>query len=92
MQLLVDLPVMLPEHCALATSQLCHNGLLLTPDGTEFPDLGELRLAAWRLSGDLSAAKAFREKLLPPYVQLIDRGRELCITPSGAPFVAGVHQ
>ena len=80
LQLLVDLPVMLPE---------C-DGLLLAPDGTEFPDLGELRLATWRLSGDLSAAEAFREKLLPPYVQLIDRRRELCITPSGAPFVAGV--
>ena len=66
------------------------DGLLLDPDGTEHPNLGELRLAAWRLSGDLSAAEAFREKLLPPYVQLIDRRRELCITPSGGPFVAGV--
>ncbi len=63
LQLLVDLPVMLPER----------DGLLLAPDGTEFPDLGELRLAAWRLLGDLSAAEAFREKLLPPCVQLIDR-------------------
>ncbi len=66
------------------------DGLLHAPDGTEHPNLGELRLAAWRLSGDLSAAEAFREKLLSPYVQLIDRRRELCITPSGAPFVAGV--
>ncbi len=47
--------------------------LLFTLDGTEFPDLRELHLAAWRLSGDLSAAKVFREKLLPPYLQLIDR-------------------
>ncbi len=53
------------------------DGILLSPDGTEFPNLGELRLAAWRLSGDLSTAEAFREKLLPPYVQLIDRRREL---------------
>ncbi len=80
LQLLVDLPVMLPER----------DGLLLAPDGTQFPDLGELRLAAWRLSGDLSAAEAFREKLLPPIVQLIDRRHELCTTPSGGPFVAGV--
>ncbi len=29
------------------------NGLLLAPDGTEFPDLGELRLAAWRLGRSL---------------------------------------
>ncbi len=42
LQLLVDLPVMLPE---------C-DGFLLAPDGTEFPDLRELCLAAWRLSGD----------------------------------------
>ena len=48
------------------------------------------RLAARRLSGDLSAAEAFREKLLPPYVQLIHSRRELCITPSGGPFVAGI--
>ena len=80
LQLLVDLPVMLPER----------DGLLLAPDGTEHPNLGELRLAAWRLSGDLSAAEAFREKLLPPYVQLIDRRCELCTMPSGGPFVAGV--
>ena len=53
LQLLVDLPVMLPER----------DGLLLTPDRTEFPSLKELRLAAWRLLGDLSAAEAFREKL-----------------------------
>ncbi len=49
LQLLVDLSVMLPE---LA-------GLLLDPNGTEHPNLGELRLTAWRLSGDLSAAEAF---------------------------------
>ena len=58
MRLLVDLPVMLPER----------DGLLLTPDGTEFPVLGEFRLAAWILSGDLSTAEAFRKKLLPPHV------------------------
>ncbi len=80
LQLLVDLPVMLPE---------C-DGLLLTPDGTEFPDLRELSLAAWRLSGDLSAAESFQEKLLPPYVQLIDRQRKLCTMPSGGPYLAGV--
>ena len=62
LQLLVDLPVMLPEHVCL----------LLAPDGTEFPDLGELHLATWRLLRDLSAVEAFQEKLLPPYVQLID--------------------
>ena len=62
LQLLVDLPVMLPER----------DGLLHAPDGTEFPDLGELYLATWRLLGDLSAAEAIREKLLPPYVHLID--------------------
>ena len=67
LQLLVDLPVMLPER----------DSLLLAPDGTEFQDLGELHLAAWRISGDLSAAEAFQEKLLPPCVQLIDRRREL---------------
>ncbi len=44
LQLLVDLPVMLPER----------DSLLLALDGTEFP----LRLATWRLSGDLSAAEA----------------------------------
>ncbi len=49
LQLVVDLPVMLPER----------DSLLLAPDVTEFPDLGELRLAAWRLSGDLSIAEAF---------------------------------
>ena len=80
LQLLVDLPVMLSER----------DGLLLTPDGTEFPDLMELRLAAWRPSGDLSTAEVFREKLLPPYVQLIDSRCELCTTTSGGPFVAGV--
>ncbi len=80
LQLLVDLPVMLPER----------NGLLLAPDGTEFPNLRELCLAAWRLSGDLSAAEVFREKLLPPYAQLIDHQRELYTMPSGGPFVAGV--
>ncbi len=76
----MDLPVMLPE-CG---------SLLLAPGGTEFPDLGVLRLAAWKLSGDLYTAEVFRKKLLPPYVQLIDRRRELCTTPSGSPFVAGV--
>ncbi len=65
-----------------------HNGLLLAPDGTEFPDLGELCLATWRLSDDFAAAEAVQEKLLPPYVQLIDHQRELCTTPSGGPFVA----
>ncbi len=66
------------------------DSLLLVPDGTEFPNLRELRLAAWRLLGYLFAAEAFREKLLPPYVQLIDRRCELCTMPSGGPFVAGV--
>ncbi len=66
------------------------DGLLLTPGGTEFPDVGKLRLAAWRLLVDLSAAKAFREKLLPPYAQLIDCRCELCTTPNGDPSVAGV--
>ncbi len=80
LELLVDLPVMLPERY----------GLLLAPDGTEFSDLRELRLAAWRFLGDLCAAEAFRNKLLPPYVQLIDRRRELCTMQSGGPFVAGV--
>ena len=79
LQLLVDLPVMLPER----------DGLLLDPDRTEFPDLGELGLATWRLSGDLPAAEAFREKLLPPYGQLIDRRHELCITPSVEVFSTG---
>ncbi len=65
-------------------------GLLLAPDRTEFPDLGELHLAVWRLSGDFSAAEAFQEKLLPPYGLLIDHRRELCTTPSGIRFVAGV--
>ncbi len=60
------------------------DGLLLAPDGTAS------HLAAWKLSGDLSAAEAFREKLLPPYVQLIDCRRELCITPNYGYFVAGV--
>ncbi len=65
------------------------DGLLLVPDGTELPDLGELQ-AAWRILGDLSTTEVFQQKLLPPYVQLIDRRRELCIMPSGGPFVAGV--
>ncbi len=50
LQLQVDLPVMLPE---------C-DGLLLAPDRTEFPNLGEFRLATWTLMGDLSAAEAFQ--------------------------------
>ena len=62
LQLLVDLPVFLPEH----------DGLLLAPDGSKFPNLQELCLATWRSLGDLSTGEAFREKLLPPYVQLID--------------------
>ena len=66
------------------------NGFLFAPDGTEFPDLRELRLATWRLLGDLSTAEAFREKLLPPYVQLVDHRYELCTTPNGSPFGAGV--
>ncbi len=57
---------------------------------SEFTDLQELHLATWRLLGDLLAGKAFQERLLPPCVQLIDRRCELCTTPSGGPFVAGV--
>ncbi len=49
LQLLVDLPVMLPER----------DGLLLTPDRTELPDLGELGIATCRLPGDHSTAEAF---------------------------------
>ncbi len=48
-------------------------------DGMEFPDLGELCLAAWRRSGDLSAGEAFGERLLPSYVQLIDGRRQVAV-------------
>ena len=80
MNFLVDLPVLPLER----------DGLLLTPDGSEFPDLRELCLANWRLLGDLSAGEAFRERLLPPNVQLMDRQRGLCTMPSVIPFVTGV--
>ncbi len=80
LQLLVDLPVLLPEV----------DGLLVGGDGVFHPNLHELRLAAWRLSGDLSAGEAFRERLQQPSAQLIDSRRAICTTPSGGPFLAGV--
>ncbi len=63
---------------------LKRNSLLLNSDGSEFSDLQELHLAAWCLP------EAFRERLLPPHVQLIDHRCELYTTSSGAPFVTGV--
>ena len=77
----LDLPVMLPE---------C-DGLLLAPDGTEFPDLRELCLATWRLSGDIFAAEVFKRSCCHHaiYVQPINRRPELCTMSCGGPFVAG---
>ncbi len=80
LQLLVHLPVLLPEV----------DGLLVGGDGVFHPNLHELCLAAWRLSGDLSAGEAFRERLQQPFGQLIDHRRAICTMPSGGPFLAGV--
>ncbi len=50
LQPLIDLPVLLPEH----------DDLILGPDGSGHPDLRELRLTTWRLSGDLPIGEAFK--------------------------------
>ncbi len=80
LQLLVGLPVLLPKV----------DGLIMGPDGVSHPNLHELHLAAWRLSGDLSIDEAFRERLLQPYAQLIDYQCTILTMPSGGPFLAGV--
>ncbi len=79
LQLLCDLPVMLPER----------DGLLSGVDGADYPDLHTLRLAAWRLSGDLSVGAEFRRMLQTLSAPPTGRLREICITPSGSVFVAG---
>ncbi len=80
LQLLVDLTMLLPEV----------NGLLFDPDEVAHPYLHGFHLAAWRLSGDLSIGEAFRERLLPPHVQLIDNQRAISTAPSGSSFLPGV--
>ncbi len=74
-----DLPVLLPER----------DGLLTGVDGVDYPDLHTLRLAAWRLSGDLSVGVEFRHMLQTRSALPTDRLREICLTPSGSGFVAG---
>ncbi len=54
LQLLVDLPVLLPE---------C-NGLLLALDQLVYPDLWELCLATWKLLGDWLQVRHFPLSLL----------------------------
>ncbi len=79
LQLLIDLPVMLPER----------DGLLTGIDRVDYPDLHTLRLATWRLSGDLSIGVEFQHRLQTQSAPPIDRLHEICVTPSGSPFVAG---
>ncbi len=58
-------------------------------DGGDYPDLHTLRLATWRLSGDLSVGVEFRRMLQTRSAPPTDRLREICNMPSGSAFVAG---
>ena len=72
LQLLCDLPVLLPER----------DGLFTGVYGVDYPDLHTLRLAAGRLSGDLSVGVEFRHMLQTRSVPPTDHLHEICNTVS----------
>ncbi len=80
LSLLVDLPVLLPVR----------SSLIRNPQGLPHPDLKTLRLAAWRLSEKLSKQQEFLRQLRTLSALVRDNLREICMTPSGGFFVAGV--
>ena len=80
LHLMVEAPVMLPQ-----TDQL-----LSDPDGLPYPDLGTLRLAAWRLSGVRSRQQAFRRQLRQPWRLPCALPQGTSTIRSGGSFVAGV--
>ncbi len=78
----MDLPILLPEQ----------PDLVLDPRDWGHPGLRTLLLAAWRLSGALSRQQAFLARLRAPFVVLKESQRELCMTPNGRYFLAGVKE
>ena len=81
MQLTVEPPILLPTR----------RNLLQGPRGERHPDLGSLRLAAWRVSGETSKQREFQSKLQVPAWLLCDLPQKGFIRRNGAVLYAGAN-